>query len=102
MSQIAKSKRGNAELCCLVILTGKNPKISLAVIHRKNADLCLSLLVGLLFRQGFTQVPPRGCSLALRDVAVPMELCRLFPADSLPLRAVLASHWLILAVHIAL
>lgn len=29
MSQIAKSSGGNAELCCLVILMGKNPKISL-------------------------------------------------------------------------
>lgn len=29
MSQIAKSKRENAELCCLGILTEKNSKISL-------------------------------------------------------------------------
>lgn len=29
MSQIAKSKRENSELCCLMILTVKTPKISL-------------------------------------------------------------------------
>jgi len=34
------------------------------------------------------------CSHALKDMAVPMRLCRLFAAHSLQLRAMSASHWL--------